>query len=69
MRSRNGGLSYARLLGNGRVTVSHKGGPLMAEIDGPGGPLSAGDQIFRDRTNMRHERQVHEDMEGVNYKS
>ena len=36
-------------LDHGEGTVSSKGGPLMAETDGPGGPLSAGDQIFRDR--------------------
>ena len=29
-------------------TVHRKGGPDMAEINSPGGPLSAGDQIFRD---------------------
>ena len=29
--------------------VSRKEGPLMAETDGSGGPLSVGDQIFRDR--------------------
>ena len=41
----NDGLSCAR-------TIHRKGGPDMAEIDSPGGgggPLSAGDQIFRDR--------------------
>ena len=36
-RYRNGGLSYACPLGNGRGTVSGKGGQLMAETDGPGG--------------------------------
>ena len=29
-------------------TVYHKGGPDTAEINSPGGPLSAGDQIFCD---------------------
>ena len=33
----------------GRGTVSRKGGPNIAESNGQGGPLSAGDQIFRDR--------------------
>ena len=28
------------------------GGPNSAETDGPGGPLSAGDQIFRDRKSV-----------------
>ena len=31
-------------------TISGMGGPNSAETDGPGGPLSAGDQIFRDRS-------------------
>lgn len=34
-------------------TVHRKGGPDMAEINSPGGPLSAGDQIFRDRPASR----------------
>ena len=33
-----------------RGTVHRKVGPDMAEINSPGGPLSAGDQIFRDTT-------------------
>ena len=37
----------------GRETVGHKGGPHIAETDDPGGPLRAGDQIFRDMSPYR----------------
>ena len=50
----NDGLSCACPLIGG--TVHRKGGPDMAEINSPGGPLSAGDQIlFRDRPPVNRE--------------
>ena len=33
-----------------RGAICDYGGPLLAETDSPGGPLVAGDHLFRDRT-------------------
>ena len=35
-------------------TVCDCGRPILAETDGQGGPLVAGDHLFRDRTNPRN---------------
>ena len=40
-------------------TIHRKGGPDMAEIKSPGGPLSTEDQIFRDRPRIYHKRRVY----------
>ena len=48
-RSPFGRALYAFSNARARGTVCDYGGPILAETDGPGGPLVAGDHLFRDR--------------------
>ena len=51
-RSPFGRALYAFSNARAKGTVCDYGGPILAETDGPGGPLVAGDHLFRDKTNL-----------------